>query len=73
MRERFRIQRLADLTAANETAENNRLEATQALQRVQVVEEEKRREVGQLRQEVGRLSSRLGEEDDDLPTLPRRR
>ena len=54
------VQQLnADLTAANETAEANRLEATQALQRVQVVEEEKRREGASREARVNALENRI--------------
>ena len=54
------VQQLnADLTAANETAENNRLEATQALQRVTVVEEEKRRDVAQAGSRISALENRI--------------
>jgi uncharacterized integral membrane protein len=33
---------------------------------------EKKREVGRLRSEIARLSTRLGDADDDLPELPAR-
>lgn len=63
------VQQLnADLTAANETAESNRLEATQALQRVTVVEEEKRRDVAEKESRISALENRIriDKEDRDL-------
>ena len=63
------VQQLnSDLTAANETAESNRLEATQALQRVQVVEEEKRRDVAAADSRIGALENRIriDKEERDL-------
>lgn len=60
------VQQLnSDLTAANETAETNQLEATQALQRVTVVEEEKRREVASRESRIGALENRIRIDKDD--------